>query len=484
MLFNSAHFAIFFPIVAAAFFLLGHRYRWVLLLAAIYYFYMAWEPTYAILIAASTIVDYIVARKIHKSPSLASKRGWLILSLVTNLGLLFTFKYYNFFAESLQYLVGAFDLSLELKESNLLLPVGISFYTFQTLSYTIECYKGKFNPEKHPGIFGLYVAFFPQLVAGPIERPQNLLKQLRSKVTYDYDRITLGLKRIAWGLFKKVVIADRLALLVNVVYMDPDHHQGPAFVLATIFFAFQIYCDFSGYSDIAIGAAKVLGIDLMENFKSPYFSTSIAEFWRRWHISLSTWFRDYVYYPLGGLSSSFSRRIMALVLVFTLSGLWHGANWTFVIWGALHGFYLLTALLLSKSLKKFRKLAGFNRRPILAAVVKIAITFILVNFAWIFFRSSNLDEAIYIVSHLHQGWDTVSWYWLMTGTGFEDSYMKISLWLIVILIVYDTIDVRYSMWTVLSKRPWWIRWFVYYAIVCGIYFYGVFGESEFLYFQF
>jgi len=482
MLFNSAHFILFFPVVAVAFFLLGHRYRWILLLVASYYFYMAWEPAYAILIASSTLVDFIVGKQIWKTDSIRRKRFWLILSIVVNLGLLLFFKYYNFFAQSLQYVCRLFSLPLELPESEFLLPVGISFYTFQTLSYTIECYKGKQKAENHPGIFSLYVAFFPQLVAGPIERPQNLLHQLREKITFDYSRVTLGLQRMAWGMFKKVVIADRVAMLVDRTYGDVTHYQGPELALATLFFAVQIYCDFSGYSDIAIGAAKILGIDLMENFRSPYFSRSIAEFWRRWHISLSTWFRDYVYIPLGGYRLSLSRRCFALMVVFIVSGLWHGANWTFVVWGALHGLYMLVSLLTTTPLKKIRR--KFNRWSTAQSIFRWAFTFLLVNLAWVFFRAGSVSDAFYIISHLYQGWGDIDVNHLFHGLGFGVSYLKVSFAAIAILVFFDLVDSKESVWGLLSRQPWYIRWFVYYALLSGILFYGVFEQSEFIYFQF
>jgi alginate O-acetyltransferase complex protein AlgI len=482
MLFNSVHFLIFYPVVVCAFFALNKRYRWLLLLIASYYFYMVWEPIYILLIIASTSIDFIAARRIAGAKSLWRKRSWLIASIAVNLGLLLSFKYFNFFAGIMQDIFDTLSISVRLPESDLLLPVGISFYTFQTLSYTIECYKGKFTPEKHLGIFALYVAFFPQLVAGPIERPGNLLKQLRKQVVFDYQRVTLGIKRIGWGLFKKVVVADRLAAMVDSVYGNPQHHEGPVFVLATVLFAFQIYCDFSGYSDIAIGAAKILGIDLMENFRSPYFSRSIAEFWRRWHISLSTWFRDYVYIPLGGYKVSLSRRCLALIAVFLISGLWHGANWTFVIWGALHGVYLLCAVLMAGPLKRVRVV--MNRWPIVFHVIQVALTLVLVNFAWIFFRASSLPDALYIISHIGAGWDLAAMRSIISGLELGSGYMAIAAGAIIAVIVFDIIDSRKSVWTVLSQKPWWVRWAVYYAIVSAILTFGVFNQSAFLYFQF
>ena len=321
MLFNSFEYFLFFPIVAMLYFGVPQRLRWVLLLAASYFFYMCWKPGYLLLIVASTLVDYWAGLGIGRATSVSGKRGYLAVSLTANLGLLFFFKYYNFFSDSLREFSRLWGGTLDIPHSDFLLPVGISFYTFQTLSYTIEVYRGNKEPERHLGIFALYVAFFPQLVAGPIERAQRLLPQFREKHEFVYDRVVSGLKLIAWGLFKKVVIADRLAGVVDVVYGNVDAHSGPAFVVATVAFAFQIFCDFSGYTDIAIGSARVMGFELMTNFRRPYFAASIPDFWRRWHISLSTWFRDYVYVPLGGSRVSRSRWYGNLFIVFLVSGL-------------------------------------------------------------------------------------------------------------------------------------------------------------------
>jgi D-alanyl-lipoteichoic acid acyltransferase DltB (MBOAT superfamily) len=345
MLFNSIQFLIFFPVIATIYFLLPHRYRWLLLLVGSYYFYMSWKPEYIILILASTLIDYSVGLKLGSESRPAIRRRWLLLSLVTNLGLLFSFKYFNFFNDSFRQLFQMANLSYPVPALNVLLPVGISFYTFQTLSYTIDVYRGKIQPERHLGVFALFVSFFPQLVAGPIERSGNLLPQFYQKTAVDYERIISGLQRMTWGFFKKVVIADRLALLVNTVYNHPTEFSGMPLIIATYAFGFQIYCDFSAYSDIAIGAARVMGFDLMENFRQPYYARSIPEFWRRWHISLSTWFRDYVYLPLGGNRVKLPHWVFNILVVFVVSGLWHGANWTFVIWGALHGIFMVGTFL-------------------------------------------------------------------------------------------------------------------------------------------
>lgn len=307
---------------------------------------MSWKPEFIILIILSTIIDYFAGLKIYGSKSIKIKRLFLCFSIISNLGLLFAFKYFNFFSDSFRALLQQFSIPMDPITLKVILPVGISFYTFQTMSYTIDVYREKIGAQKHLGIFAVYVSFFPQLVAGPIERATNLLPQFFEKHNFEYKRAADGLKLMLWGFFKKVVVADRLSSIVNIVYNDPTSFTGTPLILATIFFAFQIYCDFSGYSDIAIGAAQIMGFRLMDNFKRPYFSRSISEFWKRWHISLSTWFKDYLYIPLGGNRVAIPRWYANLFIVFLVSGLWHGANWTFVIWGALHGIYLILEMVL------------------------------------------------------------------------------------------------------------------------------------------
>ena len=351
MLFNSLHFLIFFPIILFLYFTIPHKYRWTILLAGSYYFYMSWKAEYIILIMISTLIDYVAGIQIDKAVSRTRKKIFLGLSLFTNLGLLFAFKYFNFFSDSTRIFLQQFAIQLNPLTLKVLLPVGISFYTFQTLSYTIDIFRGRIKPEKHLGIFAVYVSFFPQLVAGPIERAKNLLPQFYVKHKFKYDRAVSGARLMLWGFFKKMVIADTVAITVNMVFNNPSAYSGTYLILATIFFAIQIYCDFSGYSDIAIGAARMMGFDLMQNFRMPYLSKSIREFWKRWHISLSTWFRDYLYYPLIGKKITIFKLYFCIFLVFLISGLWHGANWTFLIWGGLHGFYLTFAAIT----KNFRK---------------------------------------------------------------------------------------------------------------------------------
>jgi D-alanyl-lipoteichoic acid acyltransferase DltB (MBOAT superfamily) len=369
----------------------------------------------------------------------------------------------------------------------LILPLGISFYIFKSLSYTIDVYRGDKSPEKHLGYFALYVAFFPQLLAGPIERATRFLPQLYEKFDFDYPRVTRGLKLMLWGLFQKMVIADNLATLVDSVYNDPTHHQGISLILATLFFAFQIYCDFSGYSDIAIGAAQVMGIKTMDNFNRPYFSISIPEFWRRWHISLSTWFRDYFYIPMGGNRVAIPRWYVNLFIVMLICGFWHGANWTFVVWGGLHGIYLVFSAFTQNIREKVHKIIGFDRIPRLHHYLKVLVTFCLVCFAWIFFRANSISDALYIIAHLFTGWE---------GIFNFDVFKNIPLWKplkfelmigvasIGVLTVVHLLQSRGSVIEKLSQKPIWVRWSVYYSIILSILLFGNFGSKQFIYFQF
>jgi len=327
-----------------------------------------------------------------------SRRILLLLSILTNLSILFFFKYWGLFSSSINSLTSHYAGISEIPQLNLLLPVGISFYTFQSMSYSIDVYNGKRKAEKHFGIFALYVCFFPQLIAGPIEKSSNLIPQFYKKVKINYRLVSEGLKRIVWGLFKKIVIADRLSIYVDAVFDNIENHSSPTLLIATIFFSFQIYCDFSGYCDIAIGSAKVLGFNLMENFKRPYFSTSIKIFWSRWHISLSSWFRDYIYIPLGGNRTSTNKSFFNIFIVFLVSGLWHGSNWTFVFWGAIHGIYLIFGKLKNKILKHFN--INFNPKTFLQKTTSILITFSLTTFAWIFFRVDSISDSFLVIKKI------------------------------------------------------------------------------------
>ena len=406
MLFNSLAFLIFFPVVCLIYFLIPYRYRWVFLLLASYFFYMYWKVEYAILIAISSLTDYFAAIRIAGTDDPKIRKRWLGLSLIMNIGLLVGFKYLNFIIGAFNDLFSLAGADLSLPNMDIVLPVGISFYTFQTLAYTVDVYHNKLQPEHHLGRLSLYVSFFPQLVAGPIERASHLLPQFREEKKPDYDRIVWGLKKIAYGFFKKVVVADRCALYVNEVYGNIDEYSTLPLVVATFLFSIQIYCDFSGYSDIAIGTARILGFDLMENFDRPYLARSISEFWRRWHISLSTWFRDYVYIPLGGNRGSVPRIYFNLFITFVISGLWHGANWTFLIWGAIHGLYLIGERLLKNPLARLHKggPVGLGR---LRRVLQTLWIFLLVNIGWVFFRADTLADAQAILGKIF--WPALQW---------------------------------------------------------------------------
>ncbi len=483
VLFNSFEFLIFFPVVTLAYFLMPHRFRLVFLLLASYYFYMCWRPEYIVLILASTLVDYFAGLGMGRTDDRKKRRKFLLMSLFANLGLLFTFKYFNFFADSLNHLFAAARVDVQMPALDVLLPVGISFYTFQTLSYTIDVYRGETQPEKNPLRFALYVAFFPQLVAGPIERSTRLLKQFYRKVSFSEERLRSGLLLILWGLFKKVVIADRLAIYVNEAYNHPGDYQGWPLILATYFFAFQIYCDFSGYSDIAIGSARILGFDLMENFRQPYFARSISEFWKRWHISLSTWFRDYLYIPLGGNRVVKWRWYYNLMVVFLVSGLWHGANWTFVVWGALHGFYLIFSIWTQTWRAKMREWFGLSRRPRLEALWQTVVTFHLVLVAWVFFRANSLSDALLILNNMSQldfslqGLMDIN---IELGWG---ELMLVMLFIAGMELVH-VLQISGRLASLSLRMPQPLRLAVFYGLLLSIVFFGVFNHTEFIYFQF
>ncbi|MBN2414016.1 MBOAT family protein [candidate division KSB1 bacterium] len=479
MLFNSLHFLYFFPIIVFIFYSIPNKYRWAVLLLASYYFYMCWRVEYILLIIASTLIDYFTGLKLGAEKRPFKRKLFLSLSLFTNLGLLFTFKYFNFFSESVTIIFNHFNIFHNSITLHVLLPVGISFYTFQTLSYTIDVYRGKKEPERHIGYFALYVSFFPQLVAGPIERSTRLLPQFYKPVTFDYDRVKRGLQLMAWGFFKKVVIADRINPFVEQVYGAPELYSGIVMLFATYMFAFQIYCDFSGYSDIAIGSAGVLGYNLMQNFNRPYYSKSISEFWKRWHISLSTWFKDYLYISIGGNRVSRWRWYFNLFVVFIISGLWHGANWTFIVWGALHGFYLIFSIITQNIRLKIKQLLRLNSMPFLDKLIKVFITFHLVTFSWIFFRARSVSEAIYIISHIFSDLPHMN-----LSDLYNTFFSKIALLAIVCMETINFIQRKTSIRDWINGQPIIIRWSLYYSILIVIYLFGQFKEQKFIYFQF
>ena len=481
MLFNSIHFVFFFPIVVAIYFAFPHRFRWALLLVASYYFYMCWEPTYAILIFASTVIDYVAAIQIGRASSATRRRLFLLFSLFGNFGILFAFKYFNFVSGSIETFLGLYGVSHSFMKLNVLLPIGISFYTFQSVSYTIDVYRGKQKPERHLGIFALYVSFFPQLVAGPIERANHLLPQFFEKHTYDPARVRDGLLLMGAGFFKKLVIADRLGIYVNEVYANPTEYGGLPFVIAAYGFTFQVFTDFSGYSDIAIGAAQVMGYELNENFRRPYYAKSMAEFWRRWHISLSTWFRDYIYFPLGGNRVSTMRHYRNVFIVFMVSGLWHGAAWTFVIWGALHGLYLIVGDVTKGIRERIVRVLfppGFEG---LHRLVQVIIVFHLFGVALILFRAHSVPDAYILVSSTLKNFslDDPAVFKPLSAGGLVLAALGIAAMETVHLIQRGT-PVRAR----LATMPLPVRWTAYLALGFGILLCGSFTSEEFVYFQF
>ncbi len=491
MLFNSLHFVFFFPVVLLFYFNLPTRYRYYFLLAASYYFYMCWKAEYAILLVISTLIDYFAGLMMGRTQEQKKRKKYLILSLISNFGILFSFKYFNFFNDSARAIFQHYNLFYDVPAFKLLLPVGISFYTFQTVSYGIDVYRGRTTPEKSLPIFALYVTFFPQLVAGPIERSTNLLSQFYNHYSFDRQRFVSGLQQMLWGFFKKVVIADRLAILVNRVYGNPEDYGGVTLLLATYFFAFQIYCDFSGYSDIAIGSARIMGINLMENFRRPYFSKSINEFWHRWHISLSTWFRDYLYIPLGGNRVSRTRWYFNLFFTFLVSGLWHGANWTFVIWGALHGFYLLFSLWTEKARFAIVSFFGLIKHPLILSWLRVLTTFHLVLLSWVFFRARSLEQALLILRKIYEfsGWEQFrqllatpgkAQYMLGLGTG----GLLIAVLSIILLEIIHLMQRRKPVAERIRWGGEWGRYAMMYLVLLVIIVFGEFNKTEFIYFQF
>jgi len=467
MLFNSIQFIYFFPVVLILYFLSPFKWRWLILLISSYYFYMSWNPNYVFLILFTTIISYLCAIEIEKSKTKRRKNIYLTISIVISLGVLFFYKYFNFFGTSINSIFNFFNFDNQIPYLKWLLPVGISFYTFQTLSYSIDVYNGSMKTERHFGIYALYVSFFPQLVAGPIERSTRLLPQFKVKHKFTLDNLIMGLKWIILGYFMKLVIADRLALYVDSVYNNVFQHSGLTFIIATFLFAFQIFGDFAGYSSIAIGIARIMGFKLMTNFNRPYFASSIGDFWHRWHISLSTWFRDYFYIPIGGNRVSIPRWYVNLFLTFLVSGLWHGANWTFIIWGALHGIYIVIENLFKLQVKK--KISNFER------MLRAIIVFLLVDFAWIFFRANNITEAIYIVKNI--------------GNFSSDLFIDYKVFFygfigLLILFINDFI-VENNKDSIILNSKLDNKTAIYFALlICILLSIGVFNGGQFIYFQF
>jgi D-alanyl-lipoteichoic acid acyltransferase DltB (MBOAT superfamily) len=494
MLFNSLQFAIFFPVVTLLYFALPHRWRGTMLLGASCAFYMAFVPAYIGILAVTILIDYVAGIRIEAAAG-PQRRRWLILSIASTCAVLFVFKYFDFFNDTIAVAARAMGMGYAVPTLQLLLPVGLSFHTFQSLSYVFEVYEGRQTAERDFGVYALYVMFYPQLVAGPIERPQHLLHQFREEHRFDYARVVAGLQLMAWGLVKKVVVADRLAELANRVYDAPRGFTGLPLITGTLAFAFQIYCDFSGYSDIAIGAAQVMGFTLVKNFDRPYTARSIAEFWRRWHISLSTWFRDYLYIPLGGNRVARPRWYVNLFVTFLVSGLWHGARWTFVVWGALHGAYLVGSLVSAGARARGRKALGLEGHPALLRAWQTGATFLFVSVAWVFFRAGSLGDAWYVLTHLASGLGAQLSTILsrdpaaiqsLVFLGFERSKLAVAAVAVIALLVVERMQgaapVPLRARIAVARAP--LRWAAYACAVLTIMTLGVFQSAKFIYFQF
>ena len=489
MLFSSLAYLVFLPVVALFYFLLPKPVKNPMLLAASYYFYMNWNAVFALLLLAATAVTYIGGRLIGQAKTGRGKRGILAACLVLLLGVLYFFKYWNFTMEGIRTLADAlFAMKLADGRLNILLPVGISFFTFQVVGYLVDVYRGKTAPERNFITYALFVAFFPQLLSGPIARSTQLLPQFRETNRFDFDRMRSGLLLMGWGFFKKLVIADRLCVVANTVFSDVRKYDGVELLVAMVCFSFQIYCDFSAYTDIARGSARILGFSLMQNFQSPYLSRSIREFWQRWHISLSSWFRDYLYIPLGGSRKGMARKYVNLLVVFLVSGLWHGAAMSFVVWGLLNGLYQMIGEITLPAREKVLRMAGIDRQSSFHRGTQVLVTFLLATTAWVFFRAATLPDALYVAAHM---WVPDLWKWT------DGSLLKLGLDLpelalglvsaVGVIAVEGVVQRRKNLVAVLVAQPLVYRWAAYLCLLISVLIlgrYGMFAAQSFLYFQF
>lgn len=491
MLFNSYSFLVFFPIVVFIYFLMPKKFGYIWLLIASYYFYMGWNAKYALLLLTSTIITYISGLLLSaKNIAGKLKKCVVVGSFILNLSILFFFKYFDFAIVNINRFFSVLQIQMLTPKFDVLLPVGISFYIFQALSYTMDVYRGDVEAEKNVFKYALFVSFFPQLVAGPIERSSNLLKQVNEKKKFDYDRMCQGLMLMLWGYFLKLVIADRIAIFVDGAYSMNMDYDGRYLLFASVLFAIQIYCDFAGYSTIAIGAARVMGFELMENFNCPYFATTVAEFWRRWHISLSTWFRDYLYIPLGGNRKGTIRKYINTMIVFLVSGLWHGASWTYVIWGGLNGFYQVIGGLLMPVKEKLVLRFPELDRSLLMKVLRMVVTFVLVDFTWIFFRAHNFAQVKSVLSRiLHMNNPIL----LENGKLFDiglnqQNFVVLGIALGVLLVADIAKYHEVKLHEVILGWNIVIRWSVILIAVVSILVFGIWGSgyqaTNFIYFQF
>ena len=481
MLFNSIDFAIFLPLVFILYWFVTNKnlkLQNFLIVASSYFFYGWWDWRFLSLILFSTIVDYLVGLQLKTEENNKKRKVLLWLSIIVNLGFLGFFKYYNFFVDNFVTAFSFFGNDIQANSLNIILPVGISFYTFQTLSYTIDIYRRKLEPTKDFIAFSAFVSFFPQLVAGPIERASNLLPQFYKKRTFDYTKAADGMRQILWGLFKKIVIADNCAEYANTIFNNYEDQSGATLVLGALFFTFQIYGDFSGYSDIAIGTSRLFGFNLKQNFNFPYFSRDIAEFWRRWHMSLSTWFRDYLYIPLGGSRGGLWMKIRNTFIIFIVSGFWHGANWTFIVWGMLNALFFLPLMLTKNNRNNIDIVAKGKYFPSIKEFLSILITFGLTVFAWIFFRAENINHAFQYISGIFKNTD--SFFLPSTYSKYHIIFILIAVLTIIEWLgregqhALESLGLRW-------KKPF--RYIMYYIIVFAIYWFAG-KEQQFIYFQF
>ena len=472
MVFNSIEYVIFLPVVVLLFYLLPQRARWFMLLTASCVFYMWFVPKYILILLVTIVIDYLAGILMERNAErLRRKKTFMIISIVSTLTVLFVFKYLGFVTENLTRLCAALGVETNLAV-NIILPIGLSFHTFQSMSYVIEVYRGNQKAERHFGYYSLYVMFFPQLVTGPIERPGNLLRQLHEEKRFDYDNISKGMRLILFGLFIKMVVADNLGLTVERIYDEPSTYNSWSVMLGAVFYSFQIYCDFFGYSTIALGSAKLMGFDISDNFRSPYLSCSIAEFWHRWHISLSTWFRDYVYIPLGGSRVKFSRWAFNILVVFVLSGIWHGAAWTFLFWGFAHGLLHIVEKVLKKNVKMLEPQTKVGRWSV--DLFNMAKTFILVTLFWVMFRSSDFAQMKEIFVAMFSNFDverhvTVDW----------QSYLYLGLFILSDIVLRNT---RFDHWC--DDKPLVQRWLIYAVLIFMIVACSRVENVPFIYFQF
>lgn len=482
MLFNSLNFAIFLPIVFILYWFVSKgnlRFQNILLLIASYFFYACWDWRFMFLLIFSTFLDYYTGIKIFEAEGKSRKLFWLWLSIGINLGFLGVFKYYNFFASSFAEVLSLIGLKTNLGSLQVILPVGISFYTFHGLSYVIDLYKNRIKPERNFIDYSVFVSFFPLLVAGPIERATHLLPQILTERKFDYSKAVDGLRQILWGLFKKVVIADNCAEYANAIFNNSGAYSGSTLVLGALFFTFQIYCDFSGYSDIALGTARLFGIDLLRNFAFPYFSRDIAEFWRRWHISLSSWFKDYLYIPLGGSKGSMWMKVRNTFIIFIVSGFWHGANWTFIVWGFLNALYIMPSILFNTHRNNLDIVAKGKYIPTPKDFFSMSITFCLTVFAWIFFRASNVTHAFNYISEIF----SISLFTLPHFPGMRGAIITILLTLLFVMIEWMGREHQYAIAKLGLRWNKPLRWAMYYTLALAIFYYAG-KEQQFIYFQF